>query len=95
MTARADTRNKQPKALSRAPLRIRLTLDERLAAYIRAYVAAVGIAGDERETIIFLLRSAVWESFRGGIAEAMMPYLPEDIQAAWGGHWPAPRKRAP
>ena len=82
------------KALPRAPMRIRLTLDDGLAAYIRAYAAGIGIAGNERDTIIFLLRGAMTKSFRGGIAEAMMPYLPEDIQAAWGGSWPGARAQA-
>ena len=44
--------------VERKPLRIRLTLDDGLASYLRALVASpVGIFGDERETIICAVRT--------------------------------------
>jgi hypothetical protein len=46
----------------RRPLRIRLTLDDGLASYLRALVASpVGIFGDERETIIYAVRTFLIE----------------------------------
>lgn len=73
------------KAFRREPLRIRLTFDDGLAAYIRALVASpVGIYGDERETIVYLVRSGVIKLFESEVyRNAMMPYLPKDIQRAW------------
>lgn len=77
-------RKSQPPEL--APLRIRLTLDRGLAAYIRAYVKAVGIYGDERETIIAMVRNEVIRFTESQhIRAAIMPHLPRNIQRAWKG----------
>lgn len=81
---------KKPRALKRQPLRIRLTIDDGLAAYLRAWVNGIGFAGDERETIIYLLRSKINDDFTHRNADGqrvfrdmMFPWLPKDIQAAW------------
>lgn len=71
--------------IQREPLRIRITLDDGIASYLRALVKCpFGIFGDERETIVYLTRSGLiklWES--PSYREAMLPYLPQDIQDAW------------
>jgi len=72
--------------IDRAPLRIRLTLDDGLAAYIRAIVASpIGFYGDERATIIFMVRQQIIQHTESPvIRDAIMPWLPVDIRRAWG-----------
>lgn len=81
---------KKPRALKRKPLRIRLTIDSGLAAYLRAWVCGIGLAGNERETIIYLLRCRLNDDFEHRnnngdrvFRDMMFPWLPKDIQAAW------------
>jgi hypothetical protein len=64
------------------PLRIRLTLDKGLAAWLRALCASpVGIFGDERETIIYLVRNGMRELAESeAFREAITPHLPEEIR---------------
>jgi hypothetical protein len=72
--------------VKRATLRIRLTIDDALASYLRALVASpVGIYGDERETIIFALRSFMIDHMKAGsgFREQIMRELPDDIRSAW------------
>lgn len=70
--------------MKRAPPRIRITLDDGLAAYIRAMVKGVRIYGDERETIIYLIRDALDRRTESdALLQMMMPHLPQDIQRAW------------
>jgi hypothetical protein len=72
-------------AIVRAPLRMRLTLDDGLASYLRALVNGVGLYGDERETAIYLIRDGLIDRFKAdGFRAAMMPHLPDDIRRAWG-----------
>lgn len=69
----------------RAPLRMRLTLDDGLAAYLRALVNGVGLYGNERETAVFLIGDGLSDRFKSdAFRAAMMPHLPDDIRRAWG-----------
>lgn len=70
--------------MKRNPLRIRLTLDAGLAAYVRAYTKGVGLYGTERETIVAFVREGINRRCEGDVLlEKMMPHLPPDIQRAW------------
>jgi hypothetical protein len=72
------------------PLRIRLTLDAGLAAYLRALVNGVGIHGDERETLMFLIRDGIVKRMESeGMRRLMVPHLPADIRQHWSAHDPA------
>lgn len=82
MTARS--RRRPPAAVPEAPLRIRLTLDSGLASYVRAFVKGIGIYGDERGTIIHMIRQAVQEDAKSdNLLSHLMPHLPARIQLAW------------
>lgn len=73
------------KAIVDGPLRIRLTLDRGLAAYVRAHVKGIGIAGSERETLVFMIRDCIVRDCENQVlCHLMMPHLPPDIRAAWG-----------
>lgn len=68
------------------PLRIRLTIDDGLASYLRALVASpCGIFGDERETIIYFVRSALIDMLKpdNGFREPIIDHLPIDLQRVW------------
>ena len=68
------------------PLRIRLTLDDGLASYLRALVASpCGFFGDERETIIYFIRSALIDMMKSGsgFREPIIDHLPPDLQRPW------------
>jgi hypothetical protein len=70
----------------RAPLRIRLTLDDGLASYVRALVASpVGIFGDERDTIIFATRAFMIDKMApgNGFRDPIIDHLPADLQKQW------------
>ena len=72
--------------VERAPLRIRLTLDDGLAPYLRALCASpAGIFGDERETIIFAVRTFLIDKMKpgNGFFEPILRELPEDLQKVW------------
>lgn len=64
------------------PLKIRLTIDAGLAAYIRA--EAKILYGSDRAAIIALLRNAIQTDIRSdGWLLALYPHLPPEIQKAW------------
>ena len=82
MTRRLTTRQRE---VERKPLRIRLTLDDGLASWVRAYVKGIGLYGDERATIIAFVRRAIIEdSANDGFRSCMLPHLPPDIRRAMG-----------
>lgn len=73
--------------VKRAPLRIRLTLDDGLATYLRALVASpAGIFGDERETIIYAVRTFLIDKMAvgNGFREPILRQLPDDLRKTWG-----------
>ena len=83
MTAKALPEDKRAhRKVKRAPLRIRLTFDAGLAAYIRAQ--AKFLYGSERAAIIALVRSQIIaDTGKDGLLQCMWPHLPPDIQRAW------------
>lgn len=67
-------------------MRVRVTVDAGLAPYLRALVASpVGIFGDERETIIYALRTMLIDLTKpgSGFREGMFPHLPPRLQKIW------------
>jgi hypothetical protein len=71
---------------TREPLRIRLTLDDGLASYLRALCKSdMAIFGNERETIIFAVREFLLSKMTKGNAfrESIIDNLPDDLQAHW------------
>lgn len=72
--------------MKREPLRIRLTLDSGLAAYVRAWVKGFGIPNNERDAIIDMVRDTVLKRLESEtLREMMIPHLPRDIQRAFKG----------
>jgi hypothetical protein len=74
-------------ALKRRPLKITITLDDGLASYLRALCKSeVGIFGDERETIVYALRTFIHEKMlaTSGFRNNIIRHLPPDLQKAWG-----------
>lgn len=72
--------------VERKPLRIRLTIDDGLASYLRALVASpVGIFGDERETIVYALRTFLIDRMckDSGFRDPIMRHLPPDLRKLW------------
>lgn len=72
--------------MKREPLRIRITLDDGLASYLRALCASpVGIFGDERETIIYAVRSFIIDLTKpsSGFFEPIVRELPDDLRKVW------------
>lgn len=70
----------------REPLRIRLTLDSGLASYLRALCESeAGIFGDERETIIYAVRSFIQDLMKkeSGFRAPITAHLPPDLQKMW------------
>lgn len=69
------------------PLRIRLTLDAGIASWLRALCASeVGIFGDERETIIYFVRSSLIDLTKpsSGFHDPVVRHLPPEIRKAMG-----------
>jgi len=67
-------------------MRVRVTVDAALAPYLRALVASpVGIFGDERETIIYALRTLLIDLTKpgSGFRDGMFPHLPVRLQKIW------------
>ena len=81
--------------VKRRPLRIRLTIDDGLASYLRALVASpAGIFGNERETIIYFVRSALIDMMKpdNGFRQSIIDHLPADLKKLWLANPPSRRK---
>lgn len=63
-------------------MRIRLTFDDGLAAYIRAQAKV--LYGTDKAAIVALVRRSILEDCKSdNLLEWMYPHLPADIQQAW------------
>lgn len=70
----------------RRPLRIRITLDDGLAPYLHALCESeAGIFGDERETIIYAVRTFLIDKMAkgNGFRKFIIPNLPPDLRRHW------------
>lgn len=69
--------------VERRPLRIRITLDDGLASYLRALCESeAGIFGDERETIIYAVRTFLLDMMKkdSGFKPHIVKHLPGDLR---------------